>query len=596
MNSGLLKNCVSRQVLKAIVVWSGLLLLLFVIAGLLRPRPVLLVNAHILTMDDSLPVAQALLMQGGRIAAVGRREALERELPAFTKTIDLHGRTVLPGFVDAHSHFPSAGLAEAFLNLASPPIGDVVGMETLLQRIADYGAGRTAGQWLVGFNYDDASLAERRHPSREELDRLFPDHPVYLWHRSGHMGVANSLALTELGHEDMNGPERAEKEPGFQPERDTQGKLTGLLQEGAAPRLGNLLRRMPLQDLFSALLNARDVYLQAGVTTVQNGFADLQSMRLLRWSQRLGIVPQRIVLWPAYGKLANRISLPETTAAGSDESLALQEALNWFADSDKYSLSALKITIDGSPQGRTAWLTEPYLFSGSRAPDYRGYPAVPLARARTMILAFHKAGIQLALHGNGDAAIDFIIATLAEAQNEHPRPHARHIIVHAQTIREDQLPELAALGATVTFFPAHTYYWGDWYRQHVLGDERARTISPLALADKYQLPYSLHSDAPVTPVSPMQILWSATRRETVSGFVLGPELIISRERALRAMTIDAAWQSRLEHDRGSLQVGKLADIIVLSGDPLLEPDVRSLQVERVWIGGRDVFQRGAGPR
>ena len=554
-------------------------------------RPTLLVNAHILTMDMELPVADALLMKGGLIMAVGSRASLEQDMPLMTRIVDLGGRSVLPGFVDAHSHFPSAGLARTFLDLTPPPVGDVGSLDTLLRRVAEYAASRPAGKWVVGFNYDDASLGVQRHPTRAELDRVAPHHPVYLWHRSGHMGVANSIALAEFGHKDRSDADFSDTEHGSGPGRDHQGRLTGLLQEEASPRLSRLLMKLPLRDLLNALLTARDMYLQAGMTTVQNGFADLPSMRLLRWSQRLGILPQRVVVWPAFEKIVDRLNMNAIGIQREASVTALQQALDWKADQAVFSLSALKMSVDGSPQGRTAWLTQPYRAADDKVSGYRGFPTVQIEMFKTQVLEFHKAGINLALHGNGDAAIDLIIEALEEAQLQYFRPESRHILVHAQTIRENQLPRLKSLGASVSFFPSHTFFWGDWYRETILGEERARMISPLALADAYQLPYTLHSDAPVTPVNPMQTLWSATRRETLSGFVLGPEFAISRERALRAMTLDAAWQNNLDKDRGSLEVGKLADIVVLSGNPLREPDVRNLKVERVWIGGRDVYTR-----
>lgn len=590
-----MRGLLGHRLAKATALCSGLLLALFLIVDVYKNRPTLLVNATILTMNVHQPTAEAVLIKGHRIAAVGDQASLEAQLPLLSRIIDLGGRSLLPGFVDAHSHFPSSGLASAFLDLTPPPVGDVGALDTLLRRVAEYASSRPAGQWIVGFNYDDASLAVQRHPSRSELDRVAPDNPVYLWHRSGHMGVANSLALSELGHEDHSEKGSSLGDSGFAPGRDETGRLTGLLQEGATPPLASLLRKLPLRDLLNVLFVARDLYLQAGVTTVQNGFSDMLSMRLLLWSQRLGILPQRVVVWPAYEKLFARMmrELSDVKTGKAEENL--QNALDWQVNSDYFTLAALKLSVDGSPQGRTAWLTEPYLTAGSKASAYRGFPTVPKDAFKALVLKFQRAGVRLAIHANGDAAIDLVIDAIDEAQLQYPDEELQHIVVHAQTIREDQLPLLAAMGVSVTFFPSHTFFWGDWYQQQILGDERARRISPLALADIHGLPYSLHSDAPVTPINPLQVLWSATQRETLSGSILGPELVISRERALRAMTLDAAWQNDLDHDRGSLEVGKLADIVVLSGDVLKEADVRNLHVERVWIGGRQVFQKQGEP-
>lgn len=556
-----------------------------------NPRSVLFINGHVLTMDADFPVADALLVSGQTIVEVGQEADVRENLPKFTRVIDLQGQSVLPGFVDAHSHFPSAGLTQTGLDLTPPPAGNVSTLQHLQNRVLEAANSSSMGDWIIGFNYDDASLDIARHPTREELDEVAPENPVYLWHRSGHMGVANSLALEILGHEDTSTfIVNHSAHPGHSdhPDRTVSGRLTGLLQEGAAPPMSFLLRQVPPGRLFKALLAARDEYLVAGVTTAQNGFADFPSMRLLRWSQRLGLIPQRVVVWPAHDKLADRLVFEASPAGHASAGAALASALGWGGNTADFSISALKLVADGSPQGRTAWLSEPYLTApaGIDGAEYRGHPAMPAADFKALVSSYHRAGFQLAMHGNGDAAIDLIIQAVAEAQAEFTRTDARHIVVHAQVVRAEQLEALAELDISVTFFPAHTYYWGDWYRSSILGEARARQISPLATADAKGIRYSLHSDAPVTPISPLDIMWSATTRTTLSGFELGPEYRISRERALRALTIDAAWQNHLDHDRGSLEPGKLADFIVLSGDPLIEPDVRDIRINQVWVGGK----------
>ena len=248
-------------------------------------------------------------------------------------------------------------------------------------------------------------------------------------------------------------------------------------------------------------------------------------------------------------------------------------------------IGAIKLIADGSPQGRTAWLSEPYLPDELLPPGFAGIAYQQEPPLHELIAAYHRAGFQLAIHGNGDAAIQSIIEGLQHAQREYPRNDARHIIVHAQTITQAQIQALAALNATPSFFPTHTHYWGDWYRQRALGLARASQISPLASADAAGVRYSIHTDSPVTPIDSMHLLYSATERLTSSGFLLGAEQRVSRLRALRAMTIDAAWQNHLDADRGSLEAGKLADFVVLSEDPLLADDVRRVRINEVWIGG-----------
>ena len=555
------------------------------------PRVQLLVNAQILTMNPAQPEADALLLNGQHIVAVGAATDLLELAPANAKIEDLNGATVMPGFVDAHSHFPSAGLVEAGLDLTPPPVGSIGTLSGLLDQVAEQAGSLPAGSWIIGFNYDNAALDVQRHPLRFELDEIAPDHPVYLWHRSGHMGVANSRALQAIQQDNSL------------PSADSLNEPSGLLQEEAAPRLGRLLSELPVRRLLDAFYSARDEYLAAGVTTLQNGFADKRSMQLLLWAKRLGLLPQRIVLWPAHDKLPVTIkaplplSQPVVSASDHPSSSRLSQWLGWpDTDPGSLALSAVKLIADGSPQGRTAWLTEPYISitqseQSEEEADYRGSAVMPPDELSLWVQQYHAAGFQLAIHGNGDASIDAIIDAVRNAQALFPRTDARHIVVHAQTIRADQLEALAALDVSVSFFPGHTHFWGDWYRNSVLGEARAARISPLATADRVGVDYTMHSDAPVTPISPMQMLWSATERRTLTGLLLGGDEKISRQRALRALTIDAAWQNHLEQDRGSLEAGKLADLIVLSGNPLEVNDVRSIKVTRVWIGGREVYTR-----
>ena len=257
-------------------------------------------------------------------------------------------------------------------------------------------------------------------------------------------------------------------------------------------------------------------------------------------------------------------------------------------------VGAVKLFADGSPQGLTAHLSEPYDASSGAPPGHVGHAALTVEALHERIAFHHAAGHQLAIHGNGDAAIEAIIEGVAAAQRAHPRDDPRHVLVHAQTIRRDQLARLAALGITPSFFVAHTWYWGDWHRLRGLGAARAATISPTGWARDLGVRYTLHADAPVTPMAPMQLLWSATERRTAGGHLLGPDQRVSRLEALRALTVDAAWQARLEDSLGSLEPGKLADLALLSGDPLTVPDVRELEVLGTWIGGVERYRRDAG--
>jgi len=514
-------------------------------------------------MDADSRVVQALLVKDGRISELGTTSSIMNKVSASVRVIDLQGRTLIPGFVDAHSHFPASGISAVSVDLSQPPIGVTDSLQGLLDQIALAAKSRSGSEWLLGFNYDNTALRNGKHPTRQQLDAVAPDHAVYLWHSSGHMGVANSKALSLLGID-----ENSVAPAGGVYGRDLQtGLLNGLLQEAAAPLLATIVKEFSLSKQFRVLTWARDDYLSQGVTTVQNGYAGVTMMRVLQLAKKFGVIPQRVIVWPAHAK-NNSFDKPGPEISEFE-----------------YKVGAIKILVDGSPQGMTAYLSEPYFNTRDNPADYRGFALIDQLALTELVSRFHAAGHQLALHGNGDAAIEYIIDAVEVAQTAHPRTDARHIIVHAQTIRLDQLARLNALSLTPSFFTSHTFYWGDWHRKQSLGSVRASNISPAHWASVAGVPYTLHTDAPVTPMKPMQLLWSASNRMSSTGFELGRHQRISTDAALRAITIDAAWQNHVEDAVGSLEPGKLADMVVLSDNPYTATDVRELAVLATYISG-----------
>ncbi|HEY7776030.1 MAG TPA: amidohydrolase family protein, partial [Kineobactrum sp.] len=257
---------------------------------------------------------------------------------------------------------------------------------------------------------------------------------------------------------------------------------------------------------------------------------------------------------------------------------------------ERLQMGAVKIVADGSIQGYTGYLTRPYHAPFHGDAEYRGYPAVLRERLFEQVLRLHTAGYQLAVHGNGDAAIDDILDAFAAAQAARPVADPRFILIHSQMARKDQIERMRELGVTPSFFAAHTWYWGDRHRDTFIGPARAATISPAAWAQAAGLRFSSHMDTPVTPMRPLQAAWSLVQRQTFGGDVLGPEQRVDVMTALRAVTIDAAWQRFQEDNRGSLEPGKYADLVVLSGSPLADPAaMRELAVKQTYVGGALVF-------
>jgi predicted amidohydrolase YtcJ len=254
--------------------------------------------------------------------------------------------------------------------------------------------------------------------------------------------------------------------------------------------------------------------------------------------------------------------------------------------------AAVKIVADGSIQGYTGYLSAPYHTAFHGDAQHRGYPAVPRDVLFAKVEALHRAGYQLAIHGNGDQSIEDILDAFEAAQAVHPVADPRLILIHSQMARQDQIARMKQLGVTPSFFSAHTWYWGDRHRDVFIGPQRAAQISPARWAEDVGLRYSIHLDTPIVPMEPLQAVWSSVNRQTYGGDVLGPQQRVSVISALRAVTIDAAWQVFQEDRIGSLEPGKLADLVILSANPLDHPqDLRELAVERTLVGGVTIYRR-----
>jgi predicted amidohydrolase YtcJ len=534
------------------------------------PGPTAYLGGPVFTMDAESRVVEGLGVEDGRIAVAGSEAAVRAWAgKRGARIVDLQGRALLPGFIDAHGHFPGAGIYAVHVDLNSPPIGTVEDLGDLISRLTERAAQTPSGEWIVGWGYDDTLLAEQRHPTRHDLDRASTEHPIALLHVSGHLGVANGAGLEVLGID----AETPDPEGGrIRREADSR-RPDGVLEENAAHLLTPLLAPGPLDSL-RMVRHAVDLYLRAGVTSAQSGGADARLMRGLYWLSRLGVIPLRLMLWP----------LDDTADALLDGSFEFPAEGEWVRR------GAVKLIADGSIQGYTGYLTEPYHVPPGDDPGYRGYPRIPREALLERVVAFHRAGYQVAVHGNGDASIDDILDAFEAAQRAVPREDARPIVIHAQMSREDQLDRMQALGVVPSFFSLHTYYWGDRHRDRFMGPERAARMSPAASALRRGLHFTIHCDAPVVPMEPLRLVWAAVNRRSTSGASIGADQRIGAMEALRAVTIDAAYQHFEEDVKGSLEPGKLADLVILSASPLEDPArIDEIRVLETVIGGRSVY-------
>jgi len=533
------------------------------------------VNGTVVTMEGER-VVQAVAVLGDLIVAVGSDAAVRGLAGPETRVVDLDGRTMTPGFYAAHDHFPGSGrVAVTQVDLNSPPIGGIENMDQLVAALRARAEELPEGQWVSGRGYDDTLLAEQRHPTRTDLDKASTTHPIYISHTSGHLGVANSLAL-ELAGVTRDTPDP----PGGVVRKDPDtGEPDGVFEESGG-MVSRLIPPPTPEQTMEAYRWAVEDYVEDGVTTAVIAGGGRGSLTGLQRARDAGILTFRIITMMSRGAPGQ----PSAAEAGG--------MVSGFGD-EYLKLGAIKIVQDGSNQGYTGYFTEPYHTPFKGDADYRGYPRRRREDLTTMVKELHETGYQIAIHANGDAAIDDVLHAFREAQLAFPREDARHRIEHCQMVRQDQLDAIAELNLSPSFFVGHVYYWGDRHRDIFMGPKRAAGISALRSSIDRGIRFTVHDDTPVTPVNPLQLVWVGVNRLTKTDQVLGPDERITPLEALRTVTIDAAWQNFEEDIKGSIAPGKLADLVILDGNPLtVDPTaIRDIQVQETIVGGETVYER-----
>lgn len=552
------------------------LLVLFKIATRVPVPPAhqVFINGDVLTMDSENRVVEAISIRHDKIEAVGSSAEIMALVTDQTIVTDLRGKAVLPGFYDAHGHFPGAGYTTLVADLNSPPLGPIKSIAELQDALRAQLSAPAPKDWVLGMGYDDTLLAEGRHPTRAELDAVSMDVPVVANHISGHMVVANSVALARVGI-DASTPDPVGGAIGRRPGSQ---EPNGLLEETARMPIVDKTKDMGIREGFAVVKAAVNDYAAHGVTTAQAGGVPATLLKANALFSKLGVVPLRLNMFAFEHDWGDELFDGDYDPADYS--------------SERVAMIGVKVVADGSIQGYTGYLGQAYHSPYHGDENYRGYPTIPREELFAKIEALHVAGYQLAIHANGDGAIEDVLDAFEAAQAKHRVDDPRLILIHSQMAREDQIIRMKALGVTPSFFAAHTWYWGDRHRDIFLGPKRAAVISPAAWAKQYGVRFSSHMDSPVTPMRPLQAAWSLVFRQTSGGEVLGPEQRIGAMDALRAVTIDAAWQVFQEDERGSLESGKLADLVILSGNPLDDPmAMRELNVEQTLVGGAVVYKR-----
>ena len=529
---------------------------------ILSSSNVILMNADKDAAPLSIAIADKKIIWIGSIKEGKKIEGQHR---------DYGNQSILPGFIDAHGHASFVAFSTQVANIASKPVGPVNAIENIqleLKEFIDKG-NLKPGEWVIGMGYDDSLLEEQRHPTRKDLDAVSTTNPIYLIHVSGHLGAANTLGLSLA-----NITSESQDPSGGKIRREiNSSQPNGVLEETAAYPVQQLAMTS-YKDPMGSVVKAMQVYASNGITTAQDGASNQSSIGLLQAANAQNLLTLDVISFP----IAQGVP---------DESI---QSLNFGGYAGRLKMGGIKLILDGSPQGKTAYITKPYLVPPhGQDEQYKGYPLIPQESVDQLINKYSMAEIPIMAHANGDAAADMLLEAVQKSSisSDH-----RTVMIHAQTVREDQLDQMKKLKIIPSYFSSHTFYWGDWHRDSVFGNERASRISPTNSTLKRGMPFTVHNDAPIVPPDMVRLLWSTTNRLTRSGKVLGPDQRISTYDALKAMTINAAYQHFEEDIKGTIEVGKLADLVVLSENPLSmqTQDLLNLRVVATYSHGQEIYQ------
>jgi hypothetical protein len=534
-------------------------------------------TGDIITIDDANPSAEAVAVGGGRITAVGSRDdVLAAARGPATRIIDLDGATLLPGFLDPHSHYINSLTVANQVNVFAPPAGTGADVGAIVHALKVFRDSQRipAGEMIVAYGYDDTLMPAGRTLHKEDLDADFPDNAVLVGHVSMHGAVLNSAAMRMFGitaaTETPPGGVIVRKEGSTEPD--------GLVMETAfLPIFAAMPKPTPAQEVAWSRAGQM-LYAAAGITTAHEGATHAADVELIYRAAEGGANLIDVVAYPFILEL--------------DEVLAHHPPQEFGSYRNRVKLGGVKVTLDGSPQGRTAYFTTPYLVDG---PDGQHNWCGELGFSQDIVNGWFKQvydlGLPLDIHANGDAAIDVALAAHEFAAADDLGRDRLTVMVHSQFVRPDQLQRYVEYKIIPSFFTQHTFYFGDAHVQ-LRGKAQADFLSPMRAAIDLGMRPTNHTDFVVTPLDQMFVVWTAVNRVSRSGAVIGADQRVTPLEALKAITINAARQYREDDQKGSLETGKLADLVVLDGNPLtVDPmTIKDIQVVETIKDGETVYR------
>ena len=536
-------------------------------------------NGDILTMEGDEPkYAEAIVAENGKIVFIGGISDAETKFKNSEK-IDLKGKTLLPGFIDPHSHFGMVSNTMGQVDLNPKPVGNVTNLNDILENLKKYKEDKKIpdGEWIFGWGYDDGELTEKRHPTKKDIDKVFPNNPVYLQHTSGHMGVANTLGLEALKVSAVT----KNPEGGTIVRFPNTTDPTGLVQETAMYPFVRLMMEKLDSKQAEFFDTTQDYYASNGITTTQDGMTSRESIKFFQSQANAGKFKIDLIALAGYSELES--NLADTT-------------LHFKTYKNGFKTQGTKIVADGSPQGKTAFFSKPFL---TEVPgchhDCRGLPSLTQEGLNKLFESAYAKDNQLFIHCNGDATIDMVLLAHENVCKKLKQPldkDRRTIVIHSQFVRPDQLNKFVKYNMEPSFFTNHAYFWGDVHVQN-LGKARADFLSPMVSARKLGLKPTNHSDATVTPIDPIFTIWTAVNRVSRSGAIIGSAERTTPYLALQAITSFAAYEFFDENLKGTLTIGKLADFVILDKNPLkVKPmEIKNIKVVETIKKGKSIFKK-----
>tara|TARA_B110000261_G_C13066333_1_gene350302 strand:+ start:173 stop:1879 length:1707 start_codon:yes stop_codon:yes gene_type:complete len=518
----------------------------------LLENQILYYGGDILTMSGDKPnYVESIVTNSDTIVFVGRLLEAKQLFPNAAQT-NLNGKTLLPGFIDAHAHFAGFPSQSIGAQILPPPDAGANNIDALIQILKDWSTPENIELtgWIFGMGFDDSVLEDKRFPTKEDLDKVSTEYPVMIVHISGHFCVVNSKGLEIL----KLTAESPDPEGGIIRRIPGTKEPNGVLEELAAIPFMPMVLGPKSEEAIKVFLTAgQNMALSYGYTTVQEGRAMPSSHLFLEYAAKTNFLKLDVVSYIDYS-VAD--SLLKT---------------DWYSSTYKnhYRIGGIKLTLDGSPQGRTAWRTKPYLIPPDGAEKgYLGYPAIPLDEdVENIYESAFQNNWQIHTHANGDAAMDQMIRSLKKVTAKYGNQNRRDVLIHGQYVREDQLDAFKDLNIIASLFPLHTFYWGDWHKE-LIGDSLGNKISPTRTALNKGLKITIHTDAPVALPNLMRVIWTATNRVSRSGSIIGENERLTPYEALKCITQWSAYQHFEEESKGTLALGKLADLVILDLNPL----------------------------